>query len=553
VLFPPAARLLDDRRLAWALLALAAGLFVSQCLVAGDALVDDAFFTFSFARNLAQGHGPVYSHGVRVEGYSAFLWMLVLALPLALAPAAAPVTVARVAGAPFVVLLGWATYRLARLAGASRAASAACVLLLAFNTDLAVAYLTGMETIAFVALLAAAFAAALASLERPDARWSLAAPYLAVAVALTRIDGFISCAFLAGMGLLAALSRRAIEHPARRLVRGWAVPVSLYAAWFLWRWWYYGLPLPSPYYAKALIPVLLPRRGLEYVADELTGGGLWLGLLALLWLLWRQRLAAALLGGFALLHLVYVVQVGGDWMPFGRFVLPVVPLLVVLVGVAVEELIGRAARARWWLRPTIVLPLAAAAGMATAMDHRFLNGIIERSKLAGVTEQKKNVRSYVEAASFLREVVPPGGRLVTDYGGVLAVYTDGALIEMWGLANSAIATRGNTERVNAIYGKTCAACYPALDPEFFHVGMPIVRPEPAFTSAAEVIAAVWQSEAIGRYLDFQKSFVVGRVASGEKALYFLQKRAPGMSLAERRTANGFVVSYPFSSAASAGP
>ena len=50
-----------------------------------------------------------------------------------------------------------------------------------------------------------------------------------------------------------------------------------------------------------------------------------------------------------------------------------------------------------------------------------------------------------QASVFLREVVPPGGRLVTDYGGVLGYYTDGAVIEMWGLANAMVATRGDTE------------------------------------------------------------------------------------------------------------
>jgi hypothetical protein len=203
---------------------------------------------------------------------------------------------------------------------------------------------------------------------------------------------------------------------------------------------------------------------------------------------------------------------------------------------------------RWWFRWTATaLALALIGGMAGAMDHRFLDGTIERGKRAGVARQTANVKSYLEAATFLREIVPPGGRLVTDYGGVFACYTEGALIEMWGLANSTIATRGDTERVNAIYGKTCAACYPALDPEYFHVREPLVRAEPAFSSAEEVIAAVWQTDTIGRYIDFQKSFVVGRVVrpATSEALYFLQKRSPGLSVAERRTANGFVISYPF--------
>ena len=128
------------------LLALAAaGMFVAQCIFTGYAKIDDAFITFSFSKNLALGHGPMYSHGVRVEGYSTFLWMVLVALPLVITRGAAPLGMARVMAAPFVVLLGWSVYRLARSCGASRTVAAICVLFLSFNTDLAVAYLTGME------------------------------------------------------------------------------------------------------------------------------------------------------------------------------------------------------------------------------------------------------------------------------------------------------------------------------------------------------------------------------------------------------------------------
>src|SRR3990172_8780796 len=39
-------------------------------------LADDAFITLRYSRNLADGQGPVWNAGERVEGYTAFLWML---------------------------------------------------------------------------------------------------------------------------------------------------------------------------------------------------------------------------------------------------------------------------------------------------------------------------------------------------------------------------------------------------------------------------------------------------------------------------------------------
>jgi hypothetical protein len=42
-------------------------------------LFDDAMISMRYARNLADGHGLVWNAGERVEGYSNFLWTLVMA------------------------------------------------------------------------------------------------------------------------------------------------------------------------------------------------------------------------------------------------------------------------------------------------------------------------------------------------------------------------------------------------------------------------------------------------------------------------------------------
>src|SRR3990172_13263565 len=47
---------------------------------------DDAYITFRYSKNLASGNGPVYNVGEKVEGYTNFLWMLILALGLFISP-----------------------------------------------------------------------------------------------------------------------------------------------------------------------------------------------------------------------------------------------------------------------------------------------------------------------------------------------------------------------------------------------------------------------------------------------------------------------------------
>jgi arabinofuranosyltransferase len=524
----------------------ALGVFVSQCLWLGNFRVDDAYITFSFSKNLAAGHGPVYSHGVRVEGYSDFLWMALVAVPLLFTRGAAPLAGARVMAAPFVLLLGWATYRMVRATTGSRTLAAVTVLLLAFHTDLAVAYLSGLETVPYTALVTAAFAVSLESWSEP--RLGRAVPWLAVAVALMRIDGLGVAALLFVCDAGRKLARRRMGGERLRELGRWLPALAVYVLWFAWRWRYYGLPLPVPYYAKALIPILLPARGREYVLGEITGSLSVLGLFAGVGLLGARRWAALPLVACAVAHLAYVAGVGGDWMPFGRFILPVTPVLTALLVAGCGEIALAAgsfgATARGLAVAMSFAVLCAAAGRA---DHRFWNTPEEDGKVAEVRGTIAHVDGLRRAAPFLQRVVPPGARLVTDYGGVFAYYTDAAVIEVWGLANATIARRGGTERVNPIFGRTCPECYPELDPEYFHVLMPIVRPVSALGSAADVIREVWQTDTIGRYIDFPRAFAAGRIVDlrTREAVYFLEKRRPGTPPRARVLDERFAVEYPF--------
>ncbi len=532
-----------------------AALFIWETRILTPVAIDDAYITFSYSKNLASGHGPVYGHGERVEGYSNFLWMVAVAIGLLVSPRGAdPLLVARATAIPFVALLGFATYRLAR-ARASRALALAVLVVLALCADMGTAFLMGLETLPAMALLMLGFWLYVRSIDRDPAgagvgdagyakRWVVP---VFVAVALSRIDGFIPLGFILGFELVRRLWRR--EGSVRDYVV-WAAPgVLVYGLWFLWRWRYYGLPLPTTYYAKALIPKLLPHRGWEYLRDEMSANGsLALAPLALLALAARKRIAALLLVVFVALHLAYVVRAGGDWMPYGRFLLPLLPVALVLAAwggqwivAALRPWLGRASLA------FLVLPLAAMAFVVHRTERHISTEPLLQTKLAIAADQGNHVKNLKAAARLLTWALPPGARLVTDYGGIFAYYTDAAPIEMWGLCNAAIATRGGTERINPIYGRTCPECYPALGPQFFHVMVPIVRDLAAFHSHLEVVSSVWQTDTIGRYMDFARGFVSGRVMvpAHNQAVYFLEHREPGASYPPRQVNDAVTIDYPF--------
>src|SRR4249920_1270831 len=45
---------------------------------------DDAFISFRYAKNLVEGRGLVYNTGERVEGYTNFLWTVIIAAGMGL-------------------------------------------------------------------------------------------------------------------------------------------------------------------------------------------------------------------------------------------------------------------------------------------------------------------------------------------------------------------------------------------------------------------------------------------------------------------------------------
>src|SRR5579859_4180196 len=65
-------------RVAFVLLAVAAAALVAHSLVF-NFVTDDAFISFVYSRNLAQHGQLVFNLGERVEGYTNFLWTVLLA------------------------------------------------------------------------------------------------------------------------------------------------------------------------------------------------------------------------------------------------------------------------------------------------------------------------------------------------------------------------------------------------------------------------------------------------------------------------------------------
>lgn len=515
-----------------------------QLQLIGDYRVDDAYITFAYSKNFASGRGLTFGDGLRVEGYSNFSWVLVGSVVQLVAPNHIYEGMRWVGFGCLAAIFFYAFKISARFA--RKRFAWVPVLLLAFFTDFTGAAQSALETIPYTAALVVTIYLFLSEkgASRRASGWGL------LALGLTRIDGIVHIAFLLGwVGLEWLIERRAPR--VRETFKWLAAPMLVYVAYFAWRYAYYGLPLPTTYYAKSLIHELMPNRGREYVMAAVTQLGLALvALFAALAVLRRRRRPQLLLAALVAYHFAYISYVGGDWMSFHRFLLPVLPFLMVLGGWGAVELWGVCARVHWLARVPVAAVLLACGGyVATLADAHSLDTPEEEGERGMRLHTTRHTKGLLDAAYLFKWVIrQPGEKLVTDYGGVFGYFANDAyLIEMWGLCNAEIALRGDASGINPIYGKTCIDCYADFQPDYFHANVPLVRPINAFSSQYQVVGAIFQSSQIGRVLNFSRDYVAGRVVNRERneAFYFIERKRPGLGFATRHPAPGIEVEYPF--------
>ena len=325
----PAGDLSAPRRAGWT--ALAAALLAGLVLTALawwllPFVSDDAFISLRYAERFADGHGLTWNDGERVEGYSNLLWVLLTALLLKL-------------GVPSVLAL--------RLLGAACAAATlgllACHarprgamsswpcfgigLLLVTSAPMAPWTIGGLEGPMVVLLLCLG----LLALQRSHGLLLAGLPF--ALLCLSRPEFPLWVATLAGLLGLDALRRdgpRAALLAAMRLLLLPLVAVLLQTTF---RRLYYGEWVANTARVKAVISMAGVANGLDYVGGALLAiAPLLLAALLGAWALQRQQQGqrATLLLSLAVVHLGFLVAVGGDHFLGWRLVLPVLPVFTLL-------------------------------------------------------------------------------------------------------------------------------------------------------------------------------------------------------------------------------
>ncbi len=374
----------------------AAFLATSARTVGGErvfTLFDDAMISMRYAQNLAAGHGLVWNAGEpAVEGYTNFLWTLILAGVhlLGLSDSANAFAVS-VLGIGVLAALLVSTAKLARgiaedagvgggfvpAAGGFVSATggfvpAAAVLLVGLYYPIAFWTLRGLEVGLLGLLLTEATRTVLTLETQPPARARTRLALLGGAAILTRPDALLPCAILLLEAALRGprLLRRSVVLPAAALV---ALTAGAHTAF---RWATYGELVPNTAILKMTGRPVLERagHGLTAFVDVVRAHLAPLLVLVAAGLLSDRalrksrgvRLVILLFAGQA----AYSIAAGGDsweWMDFSnRFLCVAMPGVLVAAALSIDALARRFDRG---FRPALaVLRVAGTASLLFVLD-----------------------------------------------------------------------------------------------------------------------------------------------------------------------------------------
>lgn len=277
-------------------------------LAIGDAsrlawVCDDAFISYRYAEHLASGMGLVYNAGEAVEGYTNFLWTLLLALGSFLDFSLPEVSIG----------LGLCCYGLCLMGlGASKssidwyALLGGCLIV-----HFRIFATSGLETMSMLACMVWAIRSIMGS------RWELGIALCALSV-LIRPEG---------LALLGVATLLYFQNPRCRKGIYWSwLGVGAYLCW---KFWYFGNLLPNTYYAK--VEGLRLSEGLMYLWGSM---GSLVGIVSVIFvpLVLKAKMSKAQWLCYLVMwiYIVHVIRVGGDFM-LGRFALPIIVLGLLLV------------------------------------------------------------------------------------------------------------------------------------------------------------------------------------------------------------------------------
>ena len=413
-------------------------------------LFDDAMISMTYARNLAHGHGLVWSpSGQRVEGCTNLLWVIYMALFHLL-----PITQSKISlfiqasGALLLALNCLFVKRIACLLSEDTVPVAASAMALtAFYLPLNNWALQGMEVGALTLLISIAVLEVLNNL-KTGGRSLL--PFLLLGLAsLIRIDLFVP--FVVVLLFLIICDP---ENRRYNLIAGLTILLISAISQTLFRLFYYGDWLPNTYYLKISgVPLHLRlERGLVVLALFIWKMNWVFFLIAFLPLILRKNKTLLLPTVLILTQMAYSVCVGGDswewWGGCNRFISIIMPLFFILFACGTRYMTEIISGGMGWRKPNIlfaVLILGALVNFNAISGPSALAEWLLIKKPLHVEDNQEKVRE----ALLLKRITRKEARIAVTWGGIPIYFSERHGVDIPG-KNDRIIARQKMRPINGI-------------------------------------------------------------------------------------------------------
>ncbi len=395
--------------------------FVGRCC---DCTVDDTFIAMRYAQNLMRGNGLVFNAGERVEGFSNPLWILIISFCTFL-PIDLLVAIKGLGILCWIILLMIMQKMAQNHFDISAGVSFWMGTYLATSIGLVYFSISGLETIFFAMeiLLMNYFL-----LERRFLSASLAC----AAIILTRPEGILYL-----LPLAAFLQREGQEQ--RYRYRFLLPPIVALLLLYTGRLLYYGEWLPNTFYVKihpesTLLGYLLNHLIIliRYTYESFDSGQIIL-LFAVIYLLFfvnRRHIGVVLTLGMALFFIWFSSL---DWMPFGRFYQPAMPLIILLAFAGLEKM-------KTWISSSFgrLRLIHICLALPTILNAVHAHYQIRALHAGETINPAMHSQNHIIVGRYLREIGSPQNWLVTNEIGAIGYYSGMQVMDMIGLTDKNI-------------------------------------------------------------------------------------------------------------------
>lgn len=413
-------------------------LFLSHTIYIWNFTVDDAYISFRYADNLANGKGLVFNEGEREEGYSNFLWILILSLFSKIGIDL--VLISKLLNLVFgtgVILL---TYRLSTLFKNTHNYPEDYIapFLIVTNTSFVVWVASGMETILYTFLL---LLACYLFLKDNHKKGRYLSAFFFFLLALTRPEGILF--FL--LALISITIKLMVESESQSNRQAFFIFGLIFFIPFIgyltWKYLYFGTLIPNTFYAKFHNPLPLSypsagkfRKAIHYLTQAFLNSNLivtipFLGLLFRESALRKDFEKLFIIIGIICFQIGFIITVGGDWMPRDRFIVPIFPFIYLLFQ---EGLIYTQSKIKNFIFRTSTIITIFALSLSNFPSSKFEHFEYLKKK----DGELKRIR---ELGIWLKKTFPQQYTVAYEEAGIPLYYSHLKLLDPLGLLNRDIA------------------------------------------------------------------------------------------------------------------